>query len=105
MNLINPVGSSSSVSSASVAQIELRMLGSHSSIFPPDPFVASPFCSRVFSQVYNVVVVCPAVIIIPGNLAVWDESAWNMSPDGSMVEKAQLSCVEDLVNRTNVQSF
>ena len=68
LNLIDPVGSSS-VSSASAAQIELRMFGIHSSSFPPDLFVTIPVCSRVFFQVDNVLVFCPAVIFIPGNLA------------------------------------
>ena len=83
LNLIDPVGSSS-VSSASVAQIELRIFGIHSSSFPPGPFVVSPVCSRVCLQVDNVLVFCPRVIFIPGNLATWDESVWNRSPDGFM---------------------
>ena len=83
LNLIDPIGSSS-VSSASVAQIELRIFGIHSSSFPPDLLVASPVCSRVCNQVDNVLVFRPAVIFIPGNLAAWDESAWNRSRDESM---------------------
>ena len=67
LNLIHPVGSSS-VSSASVAQIELRIFGIHSSIFPPDPSVASPVCSTVCFQVDNVLVFRPAVIFIPGGV-------------------------------------
>ena len=59
-NLIDSVGSTS-VSSASVAQIELRMFGIHSSCFPPDLFVTSPECSRVFFQV-DCVGLRPAVI-------------------------------------------
>ena len=74
----------SSVASASVAQLELRMCGIQSSSFPPDLFVSSPVCSRVFFQVDSVLVFCQAVIFIPGNLAAWDESAWNRSRDGSM---------------------
>ena len=54
LNLIDPVRSSS-VSSASVAQIQLRIFGIYSSSFPPDPFVASPVCSRVCFQVDDVV--------------------------------------------------
>jgi hypothetical protein len=83
LNFIDPVGSSS-VSSAGVAQIELRILGIHSSSFPPGPFVASPVCSRVCFHVDDVLVFCPLVIFIPGNLATWDESVWNRSRDGFM---------------------
>jgi hypothetical protein len=73
LNLIDPVGSSS-VSSSSVAQIELRIFGIHSSSFPPGPFVANPVCSRVFFQVDSVLVFCPATIFISGNLSAGDES-------------------------------
>ena len=52
LNLIDPVGSSS-VSTASVAHIELRILGINSSSVPPGPFMASPVCSRVCFQVDN----------------------------------------------------
>ena len=43
----------------------------------------------MFFQVDSVLVVCPAVIFIPGDLAAWDdsvwnESAWNVCRDGSM---------------------
>ena len=67
LNLIDPVGSSN-VSSVSVAQIELRFFGTHSSSFPPDFFV---FRSRVFFQVDNVVVFCPAVLRIAVNQNLW----------------------------------
>ena len=58
------------------------MFGIHSSSIPLDFFV--PVCSRVFYQVDSVLVFCSAVIFIPGNLVAWDESAWNVSRDGSI---------------------
>ena len=84
LNLNDP-GGSPSVSSTNAAQLGLRRFGIHSSSFPPDFFVASPACSRVFFQVDRVLIFFPAVILIPGNLAAWEERAWNVSRDGSMV--------------------
>ena len=83
---LNDLGGSPSFSSTIVAQLELRMFGIHSSIFPPDFSVltVSPAFSRVFFHVDSVLDFFPAAIFIPGNLAAWDESAWNVSREGSM---------------------
>ena len=80
LNLIDPVGT--------VARVSLQLVfcfSIQSSSFPPDLFVtSSPGCSRVCFHVDNVLVFCPAIIFIPGNLAAWDESVWNRSRVGFM---------------------
>ena len=83
LNLNDP-GGSTSFSSTIVVQLGPRMFGIHSSSFPPDFSELSPDFSRVFFHVDKVFTFFPAAIFIPGNLAAWDESAWNVSQEGSM---------------------
>ena len=79
------IGRPSVFSTSSAAQLEPPSVWYPSfQLFPQTFFLASPVWSRMFFQVDRVLVFCPAVNFIPGIRAAWDESAWNVSRDGSM---------------------
>ena len=74
LNLNDP-GGSPSFPSTIVVQLGPRIIGIHSSSFPPDFSELSLDFSRVFFHVDMMFTFFPAAIIIPGSLAASDESA------------------------------